>query len=77
MNPHPSESISSVGLKSKIPEFKIIMVGSSGVGKTCIALRAGKGIFQEQNPTIGFAFQKLHREVDGQPMNLFVWDTAG
>jgi GTPase SAR1 family protein len=41
---------------SKIPEFKVILVGNSGVGKTCVTLRAGKGLYQEQNPTIGFAF---------------------
>ena len=46
MNTHPSQSSQAVGgIKAKIPEFKVIMVGTSGVGKTCIALRAGKGIF--------------------------------
>ncbi len=24
----------------KIPEFKVILIGASGVGKTCIVLRA-------------------------------------
>jgi GTPase SAR1 family protein len=53
-NPHPNSG--SLMSNSKIPEFKVILVGNSGVGKTCVTLRAGKGLYQEQNPTIGFAF---------------------
>eukprot|EP00347_Sterkiella_histriomuscorum_P007040 403350479 len=62
----------------KNPEFKVILVGSSGVGKTCLVTRASQDSFQESNPTIGFAFQKLHKQVDEQNrITLFLWDTAG
>lgn len=68
---HPSAS-------NKLPEFKVILLGASGVGKTCIVLRAAQDTYNEQNnPTIGFAFQKVHREIDGQRLSLFLWDTAG
>ena len=50
-NPHPN-----FNSQTKVPEFKIIFVGNSGVGKTCIVVRAVKDLYQEQNPTIGFAF---------------------
>jgi GTPase SAR1 family protein len=29
----------------QIPQFKVIMVGDSGVGKTCIVIRAAKNKF--------------------------------
>jgi len=61
----------------KSPEFKIIVVGNSGVGKTCIVSRASKDTFNESNPTIGFAFQKLHKQIDNHKITLFIWDTAG
>lgn len=46
--PHPSSN--------KLPEFKVILIGASGVGKTCIVLRASLDTYHEQSPTIGFAF---------------------
>ena len=48
-NPHPNTH-------HKIPEFKVILIGNSGVGKTCIVVRAVKDLYSEQNPTIGFSF---------------------
>ncbi|TNV76141.1 hypothetical protein FGO68_gene2827 [Halteria grandinella] len=70
-SPHPS--------LAKTPEFKVILIGASGVGKTCIVMRAAKDQFQDQqNPTIGFAFQKLHKILDDDSkVQLFLWDTAG
>lgn len=72
-SPHPSLAT------QKIPEFKVILIGASGVGKTCIVMRAAKDQYQDQqNPTIGFAFQKLHKLLDdGSKVQLFLWDTAG
>lgn len=40
-SPHP------MSLPHKIPEFKVILVGASGVGKTCIVLRASKDLYHE------------------------------
>jgi GTPase SAR1 family protein len=37
-NPHPM-------IQNKVPEFKVILVGSSGVGKTCIVVRASKDLY--------------------------------
>lgn len=31
----------------KIPEFKVIFVGPSGVGKTCLVMRAAKDLYHE------------------------------
>ena len=64
--------------EGKAPEFKVILVGDSGVGKTCIVVRASKDYFQETAPsTIGFSFLKLNKNIEGQPIELLIWDTAG
>ena len=37
--------------------FKIIIIGDSGVGKSCLSLRATKNVFESlYSPTIGFEF---------------------
>ena len=37
--------------------FKIIVVGDSGVGKSCLTLRGTKNNFEESySPTVGFEF---------------------
>ena len=37
--------------------FKVVVLGTTGVGKTCLTLRFAKGVFdQEQLPTIGAAY---------------------
>jgi len=40
-------------------QFKVILVGDSGVGKTCVTTRGAKDLYENQNSTIGFSFQKL------------------
>ena len=58
--------------------FKLIVIGDSGVGKTCLALRAAKDIFTETNPsTIGFEFLGLYIKYDNQIILLQIWDTCG
>jgi small GTP-binding protein len=60
------------------PEFKIVFVGDSSVGKTSLILWYCNHTFAEdRQPTIGSAF--LSRPVKTQygPANLQIWDTAG
>ncbi|EAX99997.1 small GTP-binding protein, putative [Trichomonas vaginalis G3] len=60
------------------PEFKIVFVGDSSVGKTSIIVRYSNNLFSSDNqPTIGAAF--VSKEVTspyGQAI-LHIWDTAG
>lgn len=69
-----------MSIQKQVPEFKVILVGDSGVGKTSIISRATTNQFDSDltSATIGFSFQKLFKEVAnlGQ-VNLFIWDTAG
>ena len=58
--------------------FKIIVVGDSGVGKTSITSKAIKGIFEEKySPTIGFEFFTYIAQVDDKKIKLQIWDTCG
>ena len=50
----------------KIPEFKIIVIGDSNVGKTSMIVRATQDVFGDNIPnTVGFSFQKLTKDVNG------------
>ncbi|XP_055078522.1 ras-related protein Rab-19 isoform X2 [Periophthalmus magnuspinnatus] len=56
--------------------FKIILVGDSNVGKTCVVQRFKSGIFiEKQQNTIGVDFTVRTLDIDGKKVK--VWDTAG
>ena len=58
--------------------IKILLVGDSSVGKTCILLRYSENKFQEQFlSTIGLDFKVKHMVIEDKPIKLQVWDTAG
>ena len=58
--------------------FKIIIIGDSFVGKSCLALKACKGLFEDNyNPTIGFEFLTFFVKIDESNVKLQIWDTCG
>jgi small GTP-binding protein len=58
--------------------FKFIVIGSSGVGKTCLLKRHVEDQFSgEEFSTIGAEYVSKIEEIDGQPIRLQIWDTAG
>jgi small GTP-binding protein len=58
--------------------FKFIVIGSSGVGKTCILRRLVEDSFKPDSPsTIGVEFDSTIVDVDGNDVKLQIWDTAG
>jgi small GTP-binding protein len=58
--------------------FKFIVIGSSGVGKTAILKRLVDDVFTgESQSTIGVEFIATSVDVDGTPVKLQIWDTAG
>ncbi|XP_029778498.1 ras-related protein Rab-19 [Suricata suricatta] len=58
--------------------FKIILVGDSNVGKTCVVQHFKSGVYTEtQQNTIGVDFTVRSLEIDGKKVKMQVWDTAG
>jgi len=58
--------------------FKIVLVGDSDVGKSCILLRYVDDQFdQSYVSTIGVDFRYKKLTLGGRPVKLQMWDTAG
>ena len=58
--------------------FKLIVIGDSGVGKSCLTNNAVKNIFTESyNATVGFEFFTFNVKLSGKIIKLQIWDTCG
>ena len=58
--------------------FRIIIVGDTGVGKSCLLMRLSENTFNEQhNVTIGVEFGTKSLKIENNPVKLQIWDTAG
>jgi len=58
--------------------FKILIIGDSGVGKSCMLLRFADDTYTENYiSTIGVDFKIRTVELDGKTCKLQIWDTAG
>ena len=58
--------------------YKIIIIGDSGVGKTCLTYRATSGEFREKMAaTIGFEYFPFVVKYKNKILKLEIWDTCG
>ena len=58
--------------------FKLLLIGDSGVGKTCILFRFSDDQFNTSFiSTIGIDFKIKTVDIDGKRVKLQIWDTAG
>ena len=58
--------------------FKLIVIGDSGVGKSCLTNNAVKNIFNDSyNATVGFEFSTFNVKVNDKVVKLQIWDTCG
>ena len=59
--------------------FKTVIIGDSGVGKSCLTMRATKNLFDNNhNATVGFEFFTFNARINNsQVVKLQVWDTCG
>eukprot|EP00029_Vermamoeba_vermiformis_P009574 TRINITY_DN4817_c0_g1_i1.p1 TRINITY_DN4817_c0_g1~~TRINITY_DN4817_c0_g1_i1.p1 ORF type:complete len:209 (-),score=49.33 TRINITY_DN4817_c0_g1_i1:88-714(-) len=58
--------------------FKLLLIGDSGVGKSCILLRFADDTYTDSYiSTIGVDFKIKTIDLDGKTVKLQIWDTAG
>ena len=58
--------------------FKLIVIGDSGVGKSCLTKKATRNIFENYySPTIGFEFYTFVIRIKEKIVRLQIWDTCG
>ena len=61
-----------------VPEAKVVLLGTTMVGKTSIVTRVTSGEFDPSiKPTIGACYASKSFDVDGRTVKLQIWDTAG
>eukprot|EP00697_Spironema_sp_BW2_P001709 gnl/Spiro4/12297_TR6481_c0_g1_i1.p1 gnl/Spiro4/12297_TR6481_c0_g1~~gnl/Spiro4/12297_TR6481_c0_g1_i1.p1 ORF type:complete len:211 (+),score=43.62 gnl/Spiro4/12297_TR6481_c0_g1_i1:37-633(+) len=58
--------------------FKLLLVGDSGVGKSCLLMRFADETYTDSYiSTIGVDFKIRTVELEGKTIKLQIWDTAG
>lgn len=63
---------------NRMCHFKLVLLGDSAVGKSCLVVRFVRDEFFEfQEPTIGAAFLTQTVTVDDVTVKFEIWDTAG
>jgi small GTP-binding protein len=66
--------------KDNIKVCKVILVGESGVGKTCITNKYVKGTFNKDETstmTASYAEKNIILKDSGEAIKFNIWDTAG
>jgi GTPase SAR1 family protein len=62
----------------RLQQIKLLLIGDSGVGKSCCLLRFSEDSFTPSFiTTIGIDFKIRTIELDGKRVKLQIWDTAG
>ena len=58
--------------------FKLIVIGNSGVGKSCLTMRGTKNIYHDDSQTtVGFEFYSFNIKINEKTIKLQIWDTCG
>lgn len=58
--------------------FKVVVIGDGAVGKTSLIKKYTQGSFKKEYiATLGTQFSKYEEEINGDKVELFLWDIAG
>lgn len=58
--------------------MRLLIIGNSSVGKTCLLRRFSEGIYQDSFiPTIGIDFAVKKLTIDNKVVKIQIFDTAG
>ena len=73
----PFEVLTDKALPTQDHLYKLIIIGDTGVGKSCLMKRVMDNEFQEQHQvTIGVEFGSYGLLIDGKIIKLQIWDTV-
>lgn len=65
-------------MDDSLPQYKVILIGESGVGKSALTQRLVKNDFDQEIPeTIGAQYESVVLDIGKARVNLALWDTAG
>ena len=58
--------------------FKLIIIGDSGTGKSCLTTKAVKNNFEDYyQATVGFEFLTFNMKINDLVIKMQIWDTCG
>ena len=57
--------------------YKIVLIGDSNVGKTCILWRAINNVFKNRETTIATIHCEMKKKINNTTVNFKIFDTAG
>ncbi|CAG2249259.1 RAB5C [Mytilus edulis] len=78
MENHPGVNKTNGQAQGKICQFKLILLGQSGVGKSSSVLRYINGQFHENyEATLGYRFVTHSVCLDDTTVKFVIWDTSG
>ena len=74
----PTNSGNAISKAKQSCTFKLIVIGNSGVGKSCLMHRVTTNEFSEDHEvTIGVEFGTMLLKMQESLIKLQIWDTAG
>ena len=73
-----SQEEDHLGSEMSTKSYKVLLLGNSYVGKTCILLRFSEDTYKDDyEVTIGLNYRIKTLNIDNNPIRMQIWDTSG
>ena len=73
-----SQEEDHLGSEMSTKSYKVLLLGNSYVGKTCILLRFSEDTYNDDyEVTIGLNYRIKTLNIDNNPIRMQIWDTSG